>query len=177
MGNIGKFSISSLSFELHRALIIGWFLNWIAKCLFQNSYILPQIMKFLSTQIPIELVVKNLLANAEDVRDMSLIPESGRYPAEGHGSILAWRILWTAEPGGLQSIGSQRIRHNWSNSATTNRRDRRQKGCIAALLMVLRRKSNRSPKSMNIKQYKCRIWFREVFSLFLLVDFFFSLWW
>ena len=31
-----------------------------------------------------------------------------------HSSILAWRIPWTEEPGGLQSIGSQRIRHNWS---------------------------------------------------------------
>ena len=27
-------------------------------------------------------------------------------------SILAWRIPWTEEPGGLQSIGSQRVRHN-----------------------------------------------------------------
>ena len=30
-----------------------------------------------------------------------------------HSSILAWRIPWTEEPGGLQSIGSQRVRHNW----------------------------------------------------------------
>ena len=29
-----------------------------------------------------------------------------------HSSILAWRIPWTEEPGGLQSIGSQRIRHD-----------------------------------------------------------------
>ena len=29
-----------------------------------------------------------------------------------HSSILAWRIPWTEEPGGLQSIGSQRIGHN-----------------------------------------------------------------
>ena len=29
-----------------------------------------------------------------------------------HSSILAWRILWTEEPGGLQSMGSQSIRHN-----------------------------------------------------------------
>ena len=29
-----------------------------------------------------------------------------------HSSILAWRILWTEEPGGLQSIGSQRARHD-----------------------------------------------------------------
>ena len=29
-----------------------------------------------------------------------------------HSSIPAWRIPWTEEPGGLQSMGSQRIRHN-----------------------------------------------------------------
>ena len=28
-----------------------------------------------------------------------------------HSSILAWRISWTEEPGGLQSMGSQRVRH------------------------------------------------------------------
>ena len=29
-----------------------------------------------------------------------------------HSSILAWEILWTAEPGGLQSMGLQRVRHD-----------------------------------------------------------------
>ena len=29
-----------------------------------------------------------------------------------HSSILAWRIPWTEEPGGLQSLGSQRVRHD-----------------------------------------------------------------
>ena len=29
-----------------------------------------------------------------------------------HSSILAWRIPWTEEPGGLQSTGSQRVRHD-----------------------------------------------------------------
>ena len=29
-----------------------------------------------------------------------------------HSSILAWRIPWTEKPGGLQSMGSQRVRHN-----------------------------------------------------------------
>ena len=29
-----------------------------------------------------------------------------------HSSILAWRIPWTKEPGRLQSMGSQRVRHN-----------------------------------------------------------------
>ena len=29
-----------------------------------------------------------------------------------HASILGWRIPWTEEPGGLQSMGSQRVRHD-----------------------------------------------------------------
>ena len=31
---------------------------------------------------------------------------------ETHFSVLAWRIPWTQEPGGLQSMGSQRVRHD-----------------------------------------------------------------
>jgi len=31
-----------------------------------------------------------------------------------HSSILAWRIPWTEEPGGLQSMGLQRIGHDWA---------------------------------------------------------------
>ena len=34
-----------------------------------------------------------------------------------HSSILSWRIPWTEEPDGLQSTGSQRVRHYWSNLA------------------------------------------------------------
>ena len=37
-----------------------------------------------------------------------------------HSSILAWRIPWTEEPGRLQSIESQRVRHDWSNLAFTH---------------------------------------------------------
>ena len=36
---------------------------------------------------------------------------------ETHSSILVWRIPWTEEPGGLLSIGSRIVRHNWSNLA------------------------------------------------------------
>ena len=37
-----------------------------------------------------------------------------------HSRILAWRIPWTEEPGGLQSMGSQRVRHDWSDLAHTH---------------------------------------------------------
>ena len=63
----------------------------------------------------VALLVKNLLANAEDIRDEGSIPELGRSPGEGHGnhsSILTWRIPWTEEPGGLQSMRSQRVGHS-----------------------------------------------------------------
>ena len=56
--------------------------------------------------------VKNPSASAGD---MGSIPGSGRSPGEGNGnplSILAWKIPWTEESGGLQSMGSQSIRQN-----------------------------------------------------------------
>ena len=56
--------------------------------------------------------VKNLAAMQE-----TWVPSLGREdPLEKgmatHSSILAWRSPWTEEPGGLQSIGSQRVRHD-----------------------------------------------------------------
>ena len=36
-----------------------------------------------------------------------------------HSSILAWRIPWTEEPGGLQSMGMQRVGHNWATDTFT----------------------------------------------------------
>ena len=59
-------------------------------------------------------MVKNPLAYAGDIREEG--SSSREDPLEKgmatHSSILAWRILWTEEPGGLQSIGSQRVRHD-----------------------------------------------------------------
>ena len=62
----------------------------------------------------VALVVKNLPANARDVRNAASIPGLGRSLGRGHDnySILAWRIPLTEEPGRLQSIGSNRVRHN-----------------------------------------------------------------
>ena len=63
----------------------------------------------------VALVVKNLLANAGAIKmwvgalDREDPLEKGMTP---HSNILAWRIPWTEEPGGLQSIGLQRVRHN-----------------------------------------------------------------
>ena len=37
-----------------------------------------------------------------------------------HSSILAWRIPWTEEPGGLQSMGLKRMRHGWARTHILN---------------------------------------------------------
>ena len=39
---------------------------------------------------------------------------------ETHSSILAWKIPWTEEPGGLQSVGLQRVGHNLEAIITHN---------------------------------------------------------
>ena len=61
------------------------------------------------------LVVKNLSASAGDLRDVGLIPGQADPLETGmatHSSILVWRMPWTEEPGGLQSIESKRAGHD-----------------------------------------------------------------
>ena len=50
-----------------------------------------------------------------------------------HSSILAWRIPWTEEPGGIQSMGSQRVRHNWATKHSTQHMYIFRRGAIAQL--------------------------------------------
>ena len=68
-----------------------------------------------SRGFPCGSVVKNPPA-VQEIQVQSL---GGEDPLEegvaAHTSILAWRISWTEEPGGLWSIGSQRVRHDYSN--------------------------------------------------------------
>ena len=92
--------------------------------IFFNSH--PRLMKIktkinkwdlskLNKGFPGGTVVKNLPANAGDAEDVGLIPGSGKSPEGGngtHSSILAWKIPWTEETGGLQSAGSQRVGHD-----------------------------------------------------------------
>ena len=66
----------------------------------------------------VALVAKNTPASAGDISELGLIvqPLGGEDPLEEgmatHSSVLAWRIPWTEEPGGLQSTGSQRVGHD-----------------------------------------------------------------
>ena len=57
-------------------------------------------------------MVKNPSANAGDIDSNPRWGDPLGEKMAMHSSILAWKILWTEEPGGLQSIGLQRVRHN-----------------------------------------------------------------
>ena len=60
------------------------------------------------------LVVKNLPANARDLRDMCSIPRTGRSPRGGHGHVLQYSCLgnpWTEEPGRLHGVATEVTEH------------------------------------------------------------------
>ena len=62
-------------------------------------------------------------ASACNAGDLGSIPRSGRATGEGmatHSSILARNIPWTEESGGLQSMGSHRVRHDWTTNTHTH---------------------------------------------------------
>ena len=64
-------------------------------------------------------LVKNLLA----MQETRVWPLGLKDPLDKgmavHSSILPWRIPWTEKPGGLQSVGLPRVRHNWETNTTT----------------------------------------------------------
>ena len=68
-----------------------------------------------------------------------------------HSGILAWRIPWTEEPGGLQSTGSQRVGHNQAQGTSTGAKAMRaSKSCISRnskVKVVSRLINGKSPHS------------------------------
>ena len=88
------------------------FISFIAVSLYIYWPIISLTRKGASQVAP---MVKNLLANAADLRDMNSIPGSERAPRRGHCNPLQYSCLENfmdrEEFGGLQSIGVQRVRH------------------------------------------------------------------
>ena len=64
---------------------------------------------------------RNLPANAEDTQVQFLGQEDPLEEGTAtHTSTLAWRIPWTEELGGLQSVRLERVGHDWSDLACTH---------------------------------------------------------
>ena len=61
-------------------------------------------------------LVTHMVKNPPTMRETWIRSLGGEDPLEkemaNYSSILAWRIPWTEEPGGLQSMGSHRVRHH-----------------------------------------------------------------
>ena len=86
---------------------------------------LPASLKWVKTVMCISRILPLLLygpggsdskESTHNVGALGMIPESGRSPREGNGYPFQYSWLenpWTEEPGGLQSMGLQRVGHDW----------------------------------------------------------------
>ena len=84
------------------------------------QYLTNLICVTLVTGFPGGSVLKNLPASEGEG---GLIPELGRSPEKEmatHSSIPAWKTPWTEEPGGQQSMGLHRVRHDCNDLAHTH---------------------------------------------------------
>ena len=77
-----------------------------------------------------------------------------------HFSILAWRIPWTEELGGLQSMGSQRVGHDWANNTLTQYCHLREKaGSSIYWFMKLKQNfvSTRNVSYKSLQEMNCSV--------------------
>ena len=65
-------------------------------------------------------MVKNPPANAGDAGSIHRLGGPPEKEMATHSSILAWEIPWTEKPGGLQSMGSQTVRHDLATKQQYN---------------------------------------------------------
>ena len=73
--------------------------------------LIQKILALFFVAFKVAQIVKNL-PTMQETQVQSLGQEDTLEKGMGtHSSILAWRILWTEEPGRLQSMGSQRVRY------------------------------------------------------------------
>ena len=87
-----------------------------------RNWYLPQIKTLYYPKIYIYLTITRASLVAQTVKNPPAMQETQvqslgwedllENGTTSHSSILAWRIPWTGEPGGLQSMGSQRVRHD-----------------------------------------------------------------
>ena len=94
------------------------------RCKNMNKILVNQIPWYKEV-IQVVLVVKNLPANAGDIRDMNSIPVSGRYPWGGHGNLLQYSCLQNPMNTGAWWAPA----HRFANSLTQLKRLSRQAKC------------------------------------------------
>ena len=112
-------TLALVDINLHCLHRVSDSVDWPGACGFWWAFALTSMPK-LALNAPIAALaslVAQTVKNLPTVWETRVhsIPGLGRSLEKGmakHSSILAWRIPWTEEPGRLQSVGSQRVRHN-----------------------------------------------------------------
>ena len=86
----------------------------------QNNFNQTVWLKVVTNLSNIELLNKEIIVNLATTVRLIRITEnyvcSGEKAMAPYSSTLAWKIPWTEEPGRLQSMGSQRVGHDWATS-------------------------------------------------------------
>ena len=105
---------------------VGQWLNWTCNFkgkvskfflfLYHNFYSNLNYFAVTKKDFAIAQMVKNLPAVQETWVQSLGQEDSLEKGMATHSSILAWRIPWTEEPGGLQSLGSHRVGHHWATN-------------------------------------------------------------
>ena len=108
-------------------------LLWTFVCRFLHTYVFSSLGCLLGVELWGHMLTQGFPGGARGNeptcrcrrRKEALIQSLGREEPleEGmatHSTLLAWKIPWTEEPGALQSIGSRRVKHDWSDLACTN---------------------------------------------------------
>ena len=86
-----------------------------------------------------------------------------------HSSVLAWRIPGTGEPGGLPSVGSHRVRHNWSDLAAAAAAWRCMKLFLNAYPFIEIFKATISKKLFQFLWLQCN-WIFIIFIIYLILS-------
>ena len=106
--------------------------------------------------------VKNLLA----VQETQVWFLGGEDPLEKgmatYSSILAWRIPWTEESVRLQSVGSQRVRHDWATNTLTHLPPLNFLPCTSKVNKIISIYSFILFVDSNMKQRNLATWYNEV---------------
>ena len=124
--SVFRFSVGKLKFHLLIHYCIKGSLEHISLPLYMSNppIVWLNILVGMLQGFPGGSVVKNLPANAGDAGYLGLIPGLGRSPKKDvatHSRILARQTPWTEEPGGLQSMGLQWVRHYWATEQQQHR--------------------------------------------------------
>ena len=103
--------LSNMITTIHNCLLSTWNVvivikNWILTFSFNYAFLVAQMVK----NLPAMQETQVQFLGQEDPLEKGMATQS---------SILPWRLPWTEEPGGLQSTGSQRVRHDWATNTTT----------------------------------------------------------